>query len=84
MLPEGLIELNISENNCIKIPSLPSSLKVLKCRGIGLLYLPKLPEGLVELDFGGNDVNELYLLPTTLKKLVCDNNDIKLILELPP
>ena len=99
-LPDGLIELNCSNNyGLIHLDDLPQSLEKLICRfedrplihTIQLTRLDKLPLNLTYLDCSVNDdytffgkIEQLDNLPPNLTYLDCTSNAIQKLEHLPP
>lgn len=76
-LPTGLEELNI--NGCTGLTgvasiSLPSTMKIFRCRSLALTALPTLPAGLETLDCGANaaGLTTIAYTGTTMKDFIAD------------
>ena len=71
-----LENFSCDENNLTWLPSMPSTLKILRCRENKLTSLPSMPSGLTLLVC---DKNQLTVLPTftsSLQTLECENNKL--------
>lgn len=79
-----IINLNLSNNQLITLPSLPSDLKILNCSHNRLNSLPPLPNSLTNIDCEDNFITIFPQLPLSLKILICINNLIETPPDIPP
>jgi hypothetical protein len=81
-LPEGIVELNCSNNQLTSLPPLPSTLKKLICSSNQLTSLPELPS-LHLLYCYANQLTSLPPLPSSLRDLYCSTNRLTSLPLLP-
>jgi len=77
-----LTELNCSYNYLERLPSLPETLKILKCNSNRLYTIPKLPN-LKILSCCANRLEKIPKLPDSLEELYCSMNALEKIPKLP-
>ncbi len=82
-LPNGLTNLNCSDNSLTSLPTLPSTLQQLRCDFNRLTSLPALPNSLQLLDGNNNQLTNLPTLPNSLQTLDCHNNQLANLPALP-
>ena len=71
-----LENFDCSENNLTWIPSMPSTLKILRCRENKLTSLPSMPSGLTLLVCDKNQLTALPTFTSSLQTLECENNKL--------
>ncbi len=69
-----LENFDCSENNLTWLPSLPSTLKILRCRKNQLTSLPNMPSGLTLLECDNNQLTTLPTMPTSIQSIDCGSN----------
>ncbi len=79
----SLNELDVSFNDLVLLPTLPSSLTILSCRGNDLIQINNLPMGLLELDCSLNPIVQIINLPASLLELDCSSNELTQLPTLP-
>ena len=71
-----LQNFDCSENNLTWLPSMPSTLKILRCGKNKLTSLPSMPSGLTILDCYANQLTALPTFTSSLQTLECENNKL--------
>ena len=71
-----LQNFDCSENNLTWIPSMPSTLKILRCGENKLTSLPSMPSGLTLLVCDKNQLTALPTFTSSLQTLECGNNKL--------